>query len=267
LIYWVIVFIKFPRKYEDLHIPIISIGNIVVGGSGKTPITIEIANKFKKYKPAVVLRGYKRNTKGLLVVKNKEILCDVESSGDEAMEIAKKTDAIVIVSEDRKKGILKAKELGAGFVLLDDGFDKPFRKLNIVIDLKIKNPFLLPAGAYRYPRSFLKYADIVLVENKNFKREVNIPKGDILITAISKPKRLLKWWKGEYKFFPDHFIYSFDDLKSFRDKIIVTTYKDYVKLQKFPLNLNVIDLRVKLNGEIYNQIENYLIKLQQKGSI
>ena len=66
--------------------------------------------------------------------------------------------------------IKKAKDIGCGFVILDDGFDKPFKKLNIVIDKKIKNPFVLPAGGYRFPRIALKYADIILEENKNFKR-------------------------------------------------------------------------------------------------
>jgi len=265
IIYYFIVLFKFPKKYEDLDIPIISIGNIIVGGSGKTPISIAIANQFKDKKPAVILRGYKRKSKGLVVVKNRDILVDVDISGDEAMEIAKKTDAIVIVSENRKKAILKAKELGAGFVILDDGFDKPFKKLNIVIDKKIKNPFLLPAGGYRYPRSFLKFADLILKEGKDFKRVVKVPNGDILITAISKPKRLLKYWNKEYIFFPDHYDYKYEDIEKFKEKKIVTTFKDYVKLKKYNLNLEVMDLEVELNENVIKQIDNYLIKLHQKG--
>ena len=132
-----------------------------------------MANEFEKYKPAVILRGYGRKSKGLVVVSEwGEVKCDVETSGDEAMEIALLTKASVIVSENRKEGILKAKEMNAGFIILDDGFNKPFEKLNIVIDSKIKNPFTLPAGGYRYPRSFLKYADIVLEEEKDFKRDI-----------------------------------------------------------------------------------------------
>jgi len=262
-IYFFIIFIKFPRKYEDLGIPIISIGNIIVGGSGKTPFTKSLVNYLKNKKVAVVLRGYKRKSKGLVVVKDfKNILVDVEISGDEAMEIAISTNAAVIVSEDRKKGILKAKEIGAEVVILDDGFDKPFKKLNIVIDKKIKNPFLLPAGGYRYPRTFLKYADIVI---NDLKREVKAPNGDILISAISNPKRLLKYWNKEYKFFPDHYDYKWEDLKEFQEKIIVTTMKDYVKLKKFPLNLKIIDLNVKIPQNVLNQIDEYLLKFQQKG--
>jgi len=262
-IYFLVVFFKFPRKYEDLGIPIISVGNIIVGGSGKTPFTKSLVNYLKDKKILVVLRGYKRKSRGLVVVKDfKNILVDVKISGDEAMEIAISTNAAVIVSEDRKKGILKAKEIGADLVILDDGFDKPFKKLNIVIDKKIKNPFLLPAGGYRYPKSFFKYADYVVTD---LKREVNVPKGDILISAISNPKRLLKYWNGEYKFFPDHYEYRWEDLKEFKEKIIVTTMKDYVKLKNFPLNLKIIDLNVKIPKNLLSQIDEYLLKFQQKG--
>ena len=259
-IYYLIVLIKFPRIYEDLGIPVISIGNIIIGGSGKTPLTKAIINYYKNKKTAVVMRGYKRKSKGLIVVKDfKKILVDVDISGDEAMEIAMFTNAAVIVSEDRKKGIIKAKELGANFVILDDGFDKPLKKLNIVIDKKIKNPFVLPAGGYRYPRSFLKFADIVL---EKIEREVKIPNGDILISGISNPKRLLEFWNKEYKFFPDHYEYNWDDLKEFKDKVIVTTAKDYVKLKKFPLNLKIMELNVKIPNYLIKKIDDYLIKFQ-----
>jgi tetraacyldisaccharide 4'-kinase len=265
-LYMVILHFKFPKKFEDLGIPIISVGNIIIGGSGKTPLSIEIANRFKHLKPCVVLRGYGRKSKGLIVVsENGDIKVDVDASGDEAMEIALKTNASVIVSEDRKKAIKKAKDIGCGFVILDDGFDKPFKKLNIVIDKKIKNPFVLPAGGYRFPRIALKYADIILKENKNFKRIVKVPSGDILISGISKPKRLLKFWNKDYRFFPDHYNFKKEDLESFKDKKIITTMKDYVKLKKFNLNLDVMELKIELDSEVLSKINEYLIKFQQKG--
>ncbi|ACM92489.1 tetraacyldisaccharide 4'-kinase [Nautilia profundicola AmH] len=266
LIYMTVIHFKFPRKFEDLGIPVVSIGNIIIGGSGKTPFSIALANEFESYKPAVVLRGYGRNSKGLEVVSEwGDIVTDVKTSGDEAMEIALKTKALVIVSEDRKKGILKAKELGAGFVILDDGFDKPFKKLNIVLDQKIKNPFCIPAGGYRYPRLALRFADLVLEEGRDFKRNVRCPEGDMLISAISKPERLLKYCKMPYKFFPDHYEFKPEDIEKFKDKTIVTTMKDYVKLKEFNLNLKVIELNVEINKGILNQIEQYLVKLHKKG--
>ncbi|WP_236619491.1 tetraacyldisaccharide 4'-kinase [Lebetimonas sp. JH369] len=241
-LYMIIAHFKFPRKYTDMGIPVISVGNIIVGGSGKTPITIAIANYLKEKKVAVILRGYKRLSSGLVIVKDfNEILVPVEISGDEAMEIATSTKAAVIVSEERKKAIEKAKKIGAEVVILDDGFDKPFEKLNIVIDKKLKNPFVLPAGGYRYPRVALKFADIILKENIDFKRNVEKVNGDVLISAISNPKRLLKYVDvKEYKFFPDHYCFKKKDINEFKDKKIVTTKKDYVKLKQFGLNLKVI---------------------------
>ncbi len=265
-IYMSVLHFLFPKKFENLGIPIISIGNIIVGGSGKTPLSIKIAKEFFSYKPAVILRGYGRKSKGLVVVRDfKRILTGVDESGDEAMEIATSVNALVIVSENRKEGILKAKEMGAGFIILDDGFDKPFEKFNIVIDEKIKNPFTLPAGGYRYPRVALRFADLVLEEGKDFKRKIKVPEGDILISGISKPKRLLKYWNKEYRFFPDHYNYKWEDLKPFQNKSIVTTKKDYVKLRNFPLDLKVIELEMELKKEVLEKIEKYLIKFQQKG--
>jgi tetraacyldisaccharide 4'-kinase len=266
LLYMTIIHFKFPRIYEDLSIPIVSVGNIIIGGSGKTPFSIALAKEFNKYKPAVILRGYERLSKGLVVVSEwGEIKTDVENSGDEAMEIAVSSKALVIVSEDRKKAIIKAKELGAGFIILDDGFDKPFKKLNIVIDEKIKNPFCLPAGGYRYPRVALRYADIILQEGIDFNRVVKCPDGDILISAISKPYRLLKYCKLPFKFFPDHYNFKEENIKDFKDKNVVTTMKDYVKLKKFNLNLKVIELNVVIKKDILKQIEQYLVKLHKKG--
>ena len=258
LVYCLIVFIKFPRKLKDKKIPIISVGNIIVGGSGKTPLTIAIA-KFLKKDIFIILRGYGRKSRGLVFVSNRgKILVDVDASGDEAMEIAISTNASVIVSENREEAIDFAKSKGAEVIILDDGFDKPFKKMNLVIDVPIKNPFCLPAGGYRYSRYFLKYADSVLREGKDFERVVKVPEGDILVSAISKPQRLLKYWRGEYRFFPDHYDFKEEDVKEFRNRVVVCTKKDYVKLKKFDLDLRIIELDVKLS----EKVRNFLVKFQ-----
>ena len=267
-IYCLIVYFKFPKKYKDMKIPIISIGNIIIGGSGKTPFTISLANKLQNV--AVVLRGYGRKSKGCkLISKNGEILETVEVSGDEAMEIAFNTKASVIVSENREEGIKLAKKIGAKVVILDDGFDKPFKKLNIVIDIPIKNRFCIPSGGYRYPRSFLKYADIILKENIDFKRVVNVPKCDncILISAISKPQRLLKYVKTDkYYFFIDHYEYKKEEieklLKKYDTNTILTTYKDYVKLKQFGFNIKVIKLNLEISDKVVTKIKDYLVKYE-----
>ena len=111
-------------KTLDFGIPIISIGNLTLGGSGKTPLGISILNEFEG--GCVVLRGYGRASKGLVKVAiSGEILVGVTVSGDEAMEYAKSVkNANVIVSENRDTAINEAKKMGAKYVLLDDGFGK-----------------------------------------------------------------------------------------------------------------------------------------------
>jgi tetraacyldisaccharide 4'-kinase len=105
-------------KPIDFGIPIISVGNIIVGGSGKTPVTIKLASKYENV--CIILRGYGRASKGLQIVSiNGKIQVDVKTSGDEAMLLANSLPkATIIVSEDRIKAILKAKELGCKIIFL-----------------------------------------------------------------------------------------------------------------------------------------------------
>jgi len=111
-------------KQIEFGIPIISVGNIIVGGSGKTPVTINLASKYEDV--CIILRGYGRASKGLQVVSLRgKILVDVKTSGDEAMLLANSLPkATVIVSENRVTAILKAKELACKIIFLDDGFYK-----------------------------------------------------------------------------------------------------------------------------------------------
>ena len=107
---------RVSAKAHYFGIPVISIGNLIVGGSGKTPITIALAKDKKN--ACIILRGYGRKSKGLYIVSNKgKILCDINTSGDEAMLLANSLpNATIIVSEDRVKAILKAKEVGCQVV-------------------------------------------------------------------------------------------------------------------------------------------------------
>jgi len=142
------MYLRYKSKTaEDLGVKIISVGNLNVGGSGKTPLVTALASSYENV--AIILRGYGRDSQGLYVVKDKEkILCDVKISGDEAMIYAKKlSQATVIVSEDRKVGIKKAKELGITTIFLDDAYSKhDIQKLDLLIEVKNKNNSCLPSG-------------------------------------------------------------------------------------------------------------------------
>jgi len=168
LLYTLIVCLKrLFAKPQKFKIPIISVGNLTLGGSGKTPLVRALFKEFNpRLKTCIILRGYGRKSRGLLeVALGGRILCDVGQSGDEAMEYALfLRGANVIVSEDRAAGILRAQTLGFELVILDDGFSKfNISKFDILLRPQSapKLPFCLPFAAYRYPPFFYKFADFI----------------------------------------------------------------------------------------------------------
>ncbi len=251
----VILFKRAGAKLIEFGIPVISVGNIIVGGSGKTPLTIHLAQKYDDV--CIILRGYGRESKGLYVVSSYgRILENIKTSGDEAMLLARtlKT-ATVIVSEDRKKAIIKAKELGCKIVFLDDGFSKyDIKKFDILIRPKDEptNLFCLPSGGYREPKMAYAFANLELQEGRDFKRVVSYSKDGeyvdilpiklLLLTAISKPKRLLEFLPEGTKMeaFEDHHRFTGDELKTIKEEYpgysIITTSKDLVKLKEFRID-------------------------------
>ena len=168
LLYTLIVCLKrLFAKPQKFKIPIISVGNLTLGGSGKTPLVRALFKEFNGgLKTCIILRGYGRKSRGLLeVALGGRVLCDVQRSGDEAMEYALfLRGANVIVSEDRAAGILRAQTLGFELVILDDGFSKfNISKFDILLRPQStpKLPFCLPFAAYRYPPFFYKFADFI----------------------------------------------------------------------------------------------------------
>ena len=262
------MYLRFRSKIaEDFGIDIISIGNLSVGGSGKTPLTSALAQRYEK--SAIILRGYGRASKGLYVVKDSTgILCDVNISGDEAMIYAHKVpQAIVIVSEDRKQGILKAQEMGVKIIFLDDAYSKhDIKKLDLLIDVKTQNNSCLPSGAFR-ERLWAKKEAIVLEDGVDFKRVVELKdKYDkmSLITAIARPQRLDEFLPSvvSKNYFEDHHAFTKAELEEVlkRDNSdsLLVTYKDYVKVQSFGLNVSLLDLHVEVDEKVFKIIDNYL---------
>ncbi|MGB6328278.1 MAG: tetraacyldisaccharide 4'-kinase [Halarcobacter sp.] len=280
LVYMLIIaFKRAGAKPVDFGIPIISIGNIIVGGSGKTPLTIKLASKYDNV--CIILRGYGRESKGLYVVSKKgEILEDIKTSGDEAMLLAKTLpNATIIVSVDRRKAILKAKELSCKIVFLDDGFSKyEIQKFDILTRPKIEptNIFCLPSGGYREPKMAYSFANLELQEGKDFKRIVSyslnenkidvLPLKLLLLTAISKPKRLLEFLPEHtiMEAFEDHHIFTKNEVDNIKDKYkdysIITTAKDLVKLQDFDLeDIYLMDLSLHIEDNVnLDLIDEYI---------
>ncbi|MDD2567769.1 MAG: tetraacyldisaccharide 4'-kinase [Thiovulaceae bacterium] len=253
-------------KPEDLGIPVVSVGNLNVGGSGKTPLVTALAERYDG--AAVVLRGYGRESKGLLVVKSQGVLaCDVAACGDEAMIYARKLPhAIVIVSEERKAGIQKARELGAKIVFLDDGYSKhAIKKLSFLIDVQSKNNRCLPAGPFR-ERLWSGDDAILLYEGKDFTRVVELKnKSDkmSLVTAIARPTRLEPFLPETVSknYFEDHHLFSKSELEDILQKdssdSLLVTYKDFVKIESFGLRVSLLDLHVEVDPRIFQIIDTY----------
>ncbi len=255
------------KKEEDFGIKIVSVGNLNVGGSGKTPLVSALALKYENV--AVILRGYGRSSKGLHIVKNRdEILCDVKISGDEAMIYAHKLPrAIVIVSEDRKIAIHKAKEMGAKLIFLDDAYSKhDIKKLDFLINVKTPNNSCLPAGPFR-ERLWSSKQAVVLEDGVDFKRVVELKdktKKMSLVTAIARPSRLDEYLPVvvSKNYFADHHAFSKNELEDILNKdasdSLLVTYKDYVKVESFGLSLSLLDLHVEVKKEVFNTINEHI---------
>lgn len=255
-------------KYYDFKIPIISVGNLIVGGSGKTPFLCEIAKDFDNV--AVISRGYKRKSKGLLVVsKNGEICATQEQSGDEAYLIALTLkNASVIVSKDRVAGILEAQRIGAKIIFLDDGFRFNFKKLSIVLFPKLE-PFFklpLPSGIYR-ENPFAK-GDLMLKEGIDYTREVGVESPTarmLLLTAIANPARLDEFLpKGVIGkiLLKDHAVFDLEALRTEFKRTgatsLLVTRKDFVKLSDCDLPLSILSLKIHIDSPILAQIKAYI---------
>lgn len=273
-IYCAIVLSKrFWGKKRKLYftIPIVSIGNLTVGGNGKTPFCIALAKDNSNV--AIVLRGYGRKSHGLILVSdNGQIMCDAMASGDEAMLYAKSLpEATVIVSEDRVEAIRFAKKRGAKIIFLDDGFSKShIAKIDILMkpNPEPQNSFCLPSGPYREPRFLYQYADAIISEGKDFVRHVEVlspTERMLLVTAISKPSRLDAYLpqnviaKVSYE---DHYMYNEKELESLLHEhnatSILTTQKDAVKMSTFDLALSILKLDVEIFPETKAKINALL---------
>jgi tetraacyldisaccharide 4'-kinase len=162
-----------PHAKRRLDRPVVSVGNLVVGGSGKTPVVAALARLLlaSGQRPAVLSRGYarRRSADGVIVVSDgTRVLESAERSGDEPLMLARQLPGVpVLVSPDRfLAGRLAERRLGATVLLLDDGFQHI--RLQRTVDLLLVDPAdlheqVLPSGRLREPLEAASSADAVLV--------------------------------------------------------------------------------------------------------
>jgi len=274
LILLVIIFIKkvFTRE-RKFKIPIICVGNIYVGGTGKTPVSILLANKLsgQKRNPVILRKYYKIHKDEHDFIKNKF--------------------KNLILSKNRIIGLSEAEKTEFDTAILDDGFqDVSFTKDISIICFNqnqlIGNGLVLPAGPLRERLSSLKKADIVIINgekdkifedkilkiNNNLKifysfyKPINIDefknKRLLAIAGIGNPENFFDLLKKnnlniEKKLiFPDHYNFSKKEIKkiieqSKKDKLkIIMTEKDFYKIKNYSLNdIKYLKVEVKIRSE------------------
>jgi len=271
-------------KTCSFGVPILCVGNLSVGGSGKTSLVRFLAqNLAEDYHTAVLSRGYRRNTKGPVVVSYRgEVRTSWKEVGDEAHMLARLLKNVsVVVSEDRCLGAkLAVEELRAQLIILDDGFQhrRLKRDLDLVLlkerDLK---DGLLPFGRLREPLSSLKRAHAVVLTYQDLKEwEFKIEKptfklyrknwrvvsrnGEVLdfkdksfiaFCGLGDNEQFFKTLerlgiKTEEKLgFPDHYHYEGFNLQ--KGRLYITTLKDFFKLEPAE-NLYYLDFDVEVPG-------------------
>ena len=267
---------------KSYDLPIICVGNLSTGGTGKSP-TIEYLIRLlhKDYKLATLSRGYKRTTKGFQIGDES---CNASQIGDEPFQFYRKfKDITVAVDSDRQNGIANLiTKVNPDLILLDDAFQH--RKVNPGFSILLTSydnlytkDIVLPTGNLREPRSGARRAHCIVVTkcphtisnsdkarivselNPKTKQQVFfsrivysnmlLSKGEdiqleqlksnpiTIVTGIANPKPMLDFLKTEgvvyeHLAYADHHQFSLSEIEMLKKKkVILTTEKDYVRLQ------------------------------------
>jgi len=307
-------------RQEKLPCKVISVGNITVGGTGKTPMVIYLADLLKDrgFHPAVLSRGYKGKTKAPvnIVSDGKRVLLKPEDCGDEPVLIAKSLPGIPVLTGPQRHltGRVALEQLGADLLILDDAFQhrQLARDIDVVLLNTAKplgNGALLPAGPLRESPSALKRAHFIVRTGDDAKitsvfsaqpeylarhqavAVVNGATGQAsplqnlegrrvcAFAGIARPeafrRTLIDIGAQVVAFmpFPDHHDYSREDIREIQKtamkekaEIIVTTEKDGVKLSRFHMFLEKIDLlriRIVFSRDEQAFVKSFMEKLNQ----
>lgn len=191
---------KIQHKSEAFlpPVPTIIVGNITVGGTGKTPIVIALIDylQSKGYRPGVVSRGYGRQSQGLFVVDHESSIDDV---GDEPLLIHRQAGCPVVVCADRVAASKKLVELGGvDIILADDGLQhyRLDRHIEIaVIDSKrlFGNMRCLPVGPLREPVARLNSVTCVVVNNTQEGKKLEPPLSLLNVPIFSAEVKPIMW--------------------------------------------------------------------------
>jgi len=282
-------------KTHQFPIPVIVVGNLTVGGTGKTPLTIHLCQLLleKGFKPGVVSRGYGGENKNVPVLLNKD--SDTHCVGDEPYLIASRTQCPVVVCRNREKAVnYLLSHCDVDLVISDDGLQhySMGRNIEIVVvdgQRRFGNKHCLPVGPLREPISRLKSVDFVVNNGRDYAGEYKmVLKPEVLyqlttrqegcvedlkkqtihaVAAIGSPDRFFDTLREmgltiiEHAF-SDHFQFSESDVR-FEDGIVVMTEKDAVKCRQFNLD-NAWVLRVGVEENFSQRLIDRLSQFTNK---
>ena len=279
-------------KVSQAEVPVIVVGNITIGGSGKTPIVITLCRYFESHNKSVgvVSRGYGgKYTQDALEVTP---LTDPKECGDEPALIAQQTNAKVVVAKRRNNAI---KYLTANhqvdIIISDDGLQHYAmgRDVEIVVIDGVRrfgNGLLLPSGPLREPVKRLQSVDIIINNGSiaegeissqlNPEHYVNLLTSEIkqldyfkgtqcyAVSGIGNPTNFYSLLESQgvkliSKSFPDHHPFVAKDLVFKEDYPILMTAKDCVKCKHFATSqMWYLSVRAELNTDFYKQLESKL---------
>jgi len=283
-------------------VPVIVVGNLTVGGTGKTPFVIWLAKQLSRqgYRPGIVSRGYGGKSKRYPVKVNSTHL--PEEVGDEPLLLIQRTACPVVVDPDRASAVRHVLETTRCDVIIsDDGLQhyQLARDVEVVVLDAVRgfgNSLCLPAGPMREPVERLKQCDLVISNGAHTKIEldavvmhvvpqsfVNLASGERIpyetfesklvhaVVAVGNPDRFLRALKEngiEYvaSVFGDHHNFSIRDV-SFPDALpVVMTEKDAVKIRRLaPLELKsywYLEVEVQISDADCRKV---MLCLQSKG--
>lgn len=275
-------FFKTLQKKTKYNIKTICVGNIYIGGTGKTPLSILINRILKKkYKTVFVKKKYQNQIEEQkLLIKHGNLICE----------------------QSRSLCLIKAERKGFGLAIIDDGLQEKSIKYDISIACfnstsKIGNGLLIPAGPLRENLSNLNRYDAVFINGqkknnklinkiKYYNNKIEVFQSDYKINNLNKFNRSKKFlafsgigspWEfkntlrknkfkiDEYLVFPDHYNYSKLDIQKIRDRAkekglkIITTEKDYFRLNKLnKKNIYFASIELKIANQ--SSFNKFLIK-------
>lgn len=279
---------KFIKPCPSFRAPVIVVGNITVGGTGKSPLVAALAAYLvgQGYQPGIVSRGYKGKRTASESSIEVTAASDPAEVGDEPVMLARVTQCPVVVSTRRVRAVhhLLKQHPQCDVVISDDGLQHYYlhRDVSICVvdkDRHFGNRHCLPAGPLREPLSVLASFDFAVEQDKDFTVQADgfVSLADAseqpndffsgktvhAVAGIGYPERFFKKLENMgliviRHVFPDHHIFSKQDI-SFNDELpVVMTEKDAVKCNTFLLEKNKWYLRIK--AELSIPLQQKLIK-------